>query len=470
MSTAIVWFRQDLRTQDNPALTAACRHHETILPLYIAPNEPKQAVGEAQCWWLHHALEALDMSLSIKNLRLCLRRGDALSELRFLIERHQVDAVYWNRCYEPNAIARDQLIKAQLKEQGLTVNSFNGSLLNEPWTIKNKSQGYFKVFTPYWKTALQLTQVPDFEVINQWPNCPSFESEKLTDWNLLPTAPNWAASFRDFWQPGETGALTKLTDFIDNHLSDYKQSRDIPYQSATSRLSPHLHFGEISPWQVWRAIEVAKQDPRCDLASAEHFLRELGWREFSYHLLYHVPQLPTANFRSEFDAFPWADDKMALTRWQKGLTGYPIVDAGMRELWQTGYMHNRVRMITASFLIKHLLIDWRLGADWFYNTLLDADLANNSASWQWVAGSGADAAPYFRIFNPILQGEKFDPKGLYVKRFIPELAGLSEKYIHQPWLAPDHQRLILKYPKPIVDHTAARARALAAFQTLKNQS
>lgn len=466
--TAIVWFRQDLRTHDNPALTEACNHHQQVIPLYIAAENPVRTVPGAQRWWLHHSLKALSNELKSFDMLLCLRHGSPLIILEELIKKHDITAVYWNRCYEPESIDRDTLIKSKLIEQGIEVQSFNGSLLNEPWTVKNQQGHFFKVFTPYWKQALrQIDSAPELSLKKS--TTPTINSDKLEDWQLIPSNPNWAQGFSEYWEPGEAGALKKLDYFVEHCLNHYKEERDIPSLAATSRLSPHLHFGEISPRIIWNAILRAKQDPESNHRSADHFLSELGWREFSYHLLYHFPELPVKNFKSQFNDFPWHDNREALRCWQKGLTGYPIVDAGMRELWQTGTMHNRVRMICASFLVKDLLIDWRAGAEWFYDTLLDADLANNSASWQWVAGSGADAAPYFRIFNPVLQSEKFDPDGHYIKRWIPELRSVPRQWIHNPWEAPSGQlglRLGIDYPKPIVDHSQARQLALAYYQQL----
>lgn len=465
--SSIVWFRQDLRCQDNPALSAACLAHEKIIPLYIKPP----AIGAAQSWWLHHSLLSLANDLKPLGLNLCLRQGSALDELNELIEKHSIDTIYWNRCYEPDSIARDTMIKESLQSRGLTVKSFNSTLLHEPWEVLTQSRTYFKVFTPYWRQCLRQIKAPSpISHIKSTHTSPTFQSDSLTDWNLLPINPNWAIEFSTIWQPGESGAHAKLEYFISHFLKDYKRNRDEPAKSGTSHLSPHLHFGEISPWKLWEAVQRAKLDPRCDLTSADHFLSELGWRDFSYQLLYHYPLLPTTNFKSAFNHFPWKKNDVALTAWKKGLTGYPIVDAGMRELWRTGYMHNRVRMIVASFLVKHLLIDWREGAEWFMDTLLDADLASNSASWQWVAGSGADAAPYFRIFNPILQGEKFDPQGEYVKRWVPELKNIPNKWIHKPWETPKNQLSITlgkDYPLPIVDHAAARVRALVSYQELR---
>ncbi|PWY54248.1 deoxyribodipyrimidine photolyase [Legionella qingyii] len=471
MSTAIVWFRQDLRCHDNPALYAACKNHREIIPLYIL-EDPCESIGRSQGWWLHHSLSSLQKELKKHGLELCLRKGNALLILKKLMEHHAITEIYWNRCYEPASIARDKHIKKELTTLGIKVNSFNGSLLNEPWTIKNKNGEYFKVFTPFWKQCLKQIEIPNTLIVDKWPDSPEINSDNIFNWNLLPKNPDWAKEFHAFWEPGELGALKKLDLFIQHHLQNYKKYRDEPSKTGTSRLSPHLHFGEISPWQVWRAIDQAQFQQDFDLGSVERFLAELGWREFSYHLLYHAPSLPHDNFRPEFDAFLWQNDNEQLKLWQKGLTGFPIIDAGMRELWRTGYMHNRVRMIVASFLVKDLLIDWREGAKWFWYTLLDADLANNSASWQWVAGSGADAAPYFRIFNPILQGEKFDPQGQYVKTWVPELAQVSSKWVHKPWEAPQNELLITlgkDYPFPIVDHNLARKRALQLYQEIKRR-
>lgn len=467
MSTAIVWFRQDLRYNDNPALTEACNKHQFIIPLYIYS---KETVGAAQNWWLHHSLLALQAALEQHGLHLCLQRGEALSILNKLLAEHKIDAIYWNRCYEPSRIQQDTKIKTELSAKGLEIRSFNGSLLNEPWTVTNKSGSYFKVFTPYWKQSIQQIVLPKISPLNHYGDQPKTPSAHIKDWHLLPTKPDWATRFAQDWEPGEKGAMKKLTSFIEHHLQTYKDDRDIPSKTATSHLSPHLHFGEISPWQLWSAIQEATLQPHCDLSSIERFLAELGWREFSYYLLYHFPDLPNLNFRSEFNNFSWDNNAEHLQCWQKGMTGFPIIDAGMRELWQTGYMHNRVRMIVASFLTKDLLIDWREGAKWFYYTLLDADLASNSASWQWVAGTGADSAPYFRIFNPTLQGEKFDHQGEYVTTWVPELSKVPTKWIHKPWEAPKHLLPITlgeDYPYPLVDHSIARKIALQNYQTMR---
>lgn len=467
MTIALVWFRQDLRVNDNPAFLEACSHYEFVIPLYIF-DDGCSVSGRAQAWWLHHSLIALDKALHELGLNLVLRQGNPLDVISELIDQLSVKAIYWNRCYEPLSIKRDKIIKTSLQERGIKVQSFNGNLFHEPWTIKNNDGNFFKVFTPYWKKCRQFLDVNPPKNSMKHPKKVQIDSDRLADWRLLP-ARNWASQFKDYWIPGEVGAQKTLDEFIANHLSAYKKNKDFPAVQATSRLSPHLHFGEISPWTILRAIELAKLEPGCNLESVEHFLSELGWREFSVYLLYHFPKLSSENFRGEFDSFPWHDNKEALVRWQKGITGYPIVDAGMRELWATGYMHNRVRMIVASFLTKDLLIDWRLGADWFLDTLVDADLASNSVSWQWVAGCGADAAPYFRIFNPVLQSQKFDPDGMYIRRWVPELSQLSSQSIHAPWENEYACRTLLgtKYPRPIINHHEARDRALSYYKRIK---
>jgi deoxyribodipyrimidine photo-lyase len=470
MPTTIVWFRQDLRLADNPALHAAVGHG-AVIPLYILDDDTPGAwkAGAASRWWLHQSLAALANDLAKRGSRLILRRGRASKVLPAVVAESAAAAVHWNRQYEPWAIARDTALKEALKAKGVRVESTNATLLKEPWEVKTGAGGPFKVFTPFWRAASARVEVEElFPAPRKLAPPPSWPaSDRLADWNLCPSKPNWAEGFEPLWTPGEAGAQRRLARFLDDGLARYAGGRDRPDQDNTSRLSPHLHFGEIGPRQIWRALQTAKRDASAE-RNAERFLAEIGWREFSYHLLYHVPTLPERNFRPDFDAFPWESDKRALKAWTKGLTGYPIVDAGMRELWATGTMHNRVRMIAASFLIKHLMIDWRKGAAWFWDTLVDADLANNSASWQWVAGSGADAAPYFRIFNPVLQGEKFDPDGTYVKRWVPELERCDARFIHRPWQAPGAKPS--GYPAPIIDHGKARTRALAAFKALNRAS
>lgn len=470
MTTALVWFRKDLRLHDNPALVEACLHYDHVICIYINDTSLTYQLGNAQRWWLHHSLTHLQNSLQQEQTQLILRQGSAEKIISELVLTEHIDAVFWNRCYEPDAITRDTQLKSLLKEQSVQVYTFNASLLNEPWTIQTNNQTYFKVFTPYWKRCLSTMQLRSVLAKPKLKPYKKLPSDHLTDWQLLPT---WPHQFAEYWQPSEDGAKQKLENFIEHALMNYHTSRDDPAQAGTSRLSPHLHFGEISPVQIWQAIAQALARNSRFIQASERYFAELGWREFSYYLLYHFPALPEENFRSQFNTFSWQTEPQLLSAWQKGWTGYPIVDAGMRELWITGTMHNRVRMITASFLTKHCLIDWRAGAAWFLDTLLDADLASNSASWQWVAGCGADAAPYFRIFNPILQSEKFDPQALYLKKWLPELKDLPTKFIHQPWLATS---AILKqaqvelgstYPEPILDLQACRQRALEAYKQIR---
>ena len=462
----LVWFRQDLRLADNPALNAAAKDGP-VIPVFILDDETpgKWKTGGAARWWLHHSLDALAADLAKRGSKLILRRGKADTVIDDLIRETDAQAVHWNRLYEPHAIARDTAIKASLEERGTKVRSFNAALLLEPWTIKTGSDGPYKVFTPFWRAAATIVEdvapLPSPRTIDapaKWPR-----SEELTAWRLLPSKPNWAKGFDALWSPGEAGARKRLSTFIDKSLDHYADDRDRPDKPATSRLSPHLHWGEIGPRQVWHAMQTAKEENAKVERHVTKFLSEIGWREFSHHLLYHFPTLPERNYRQQFDAFPWESDDRAFKAWTQGRTGYPIVDAGMRELWATGTMHNRVRMVAASFLIKHLMIPWQRGEEWFWDTLVDADLANNAASWQWVAGSGADAAPYFRIFNPVIQGEKFDPDGAYVRRWVPELKNCDPRFIHRPWQSSNFAALA--YEKPIIDHDMARTRALAAYRS-----
>ena len=467
MTSTLVWFRQDLRIADNPALAHAAARGR-IVPLYILDDVTAPArwrMGSASRWWLHHSLTALRDSLG----GLIVLRGDPRALIADAVKASGASSVVWNRCYEPWAIARDGAIKAQLAELGVDAASFNGSLLNEPIEIATRDGKPFKVFTPFWRACrARAAAAPQLAARFETSFPPGF-GVSIDALDLTPKKPNWAARWRDIWTPGEAGANLHLNAFVDAGLSGYSDGRDRPDLPKTSRLSPHLHFGEISPRQIWRCIEMAVGDGRATHRDAEKFQSEIGWREFAYHLLYHFPSLPDANWREAFDAFAWRNDAVELRAWQRGLTGYPFVDAGMRELWQTGVMHNRVRMIAASFLVKHLRTDWRTGEDWFWDTLVDADLANNAAGWQWVAGSGADAAPYFRIFNPVTQGRKFDPQGSYVRRWCPELANLPDEFIHAPFEAPadvlarSGVRLGTNYPAPIVGHAKARAAALEGY-------
>ncbi len=387
-----------------------------------------------------------------------------------MIEKHRIDAIYWNHNYEPDRLTQDDNLAGTLSDLNIQIKRFNASLLINLDKIKTKSGDPYKVFTPFWREALTTIPEKPYGSVNRMAKPIDEPSEPLDSWALLPHSPNWAAGFEPIWQPGEQGAIKQLNYFMENGIHGYKQNRNIPALKATSRLSPHLHFGEISPYAIWRTVQPAKSSGEWPESDLETFLSELGWREFSYYLLYHFPDLPTKNFNPLFNAFPWEKKPKALLAWQRGLTGYPIVDAGMRELWHTGYMHNRVRMIVASFLTKDLLIDWRLGAEWFSHTLLDADLASNSASWQWVAGSGADAAPYFRVFNPVLQSEKFDPDGGYIKTWIHELREAPLKYMHKPWEASPEDRYkygMAEYPLPIINHSKARDKALSIYKNLK---
>ncbi len=480
LAPAIVWFRQDLRLQDNPALHAAIARGGGIVPLFVLDDagEGRWPLGGASRWWLHHSLAALDAALRERGSRLILARGDAAARLREIARATGVAAVFWNRRYEPAAVARDAAIKSEFAAAGLEVKSFNGALLHEPHTIANKQGRPFQVFTPYWRHCLEQPVAAPIKVTAAtWPAPASWPSSlELAELGLLPRRP-WDAAFGAAWQPGEEGATKRLRWFAARAMQNYAEARDWPARPGTSLLSPALHFGEISPRQVWAAVQAQGRDSGVfpPSNSARVFLAEIGWREFAHHLVFHFPSTPETPLRGEFARFPWADDPggVKLRAWQRGQTGYPIVDAGMRQLWQIGWMHNRVRMIAASFLVKHLRLSWTHGAAWFWDTLVDADLASNTLGWQWSAGCGADAAPYFRIFAPVRQGGKFDENGDYVRRWVPELARLPAEHIHAPWDAPRPVlaeagvRLGENYPRPIVDHATARAEALAAFKQLR---
>jgi len=471
----LVWLRRDLRLEDQPALHAAAARGGAVVPVYIhAPGEEGAwPQGGASRWWLHHSLEALAADLEALGSRLVIRTGPSSATLDALINETGADAVYWNRLYEPEAIARDKGIKAALSKRGIEARSFNGSLLVEPPEFFNKQGGAWKVFTPFFKAAARdidpgtpLPRVERLPAPAAWP-----AGESVASLGLLPRI-DWAGGMRAAWRPGEAGAQKQLDRFADGCVEAYKRDRDKPQLVATSRLSPHLHFGEISPRSALAAVQ---ESPYAESSGAQHFISEMYWREFAHYLLYHFPETTVSPLRPEFEAFPWHDDPEAQRAWQRGRTGYPLVDAGMRELWETGWMHNRVRMVVASFLVKHLLIPWQQGAAWFWVALVDADLANNTLGWQWTAGCGADAAPYFRVFNPVLQGQKFDPEGEYIARYVPELAALPAKYRHEPWLADEITlraagvALGETYPHRIVEHGEARDAALAAYQAIKGR-
>ena len=498
-SSTIVWFRHDLRLVGNPALSAAIDLGNVIsVFIFSQTEEGDWPPGGASKWWLHQSLEALAKSLEKLGAKLTLRRGDTLKEMQSLVRETGATAIFWNRRYEPFAIEQERKIEKHFQPAGIETQSFNSHLLFEPWTVVNKSGRPFRIFTPFWKTCLALAAQKEISAplpaprslpsAKRWP-----KSLRLGELELEPKI-KWAGGIRAAWEPGEAGAQKKLKKFLRESFSDYGDARNRPDIIGTSRLSPHLHFGEISPRQIWHAVQ--KRSAGFQPASGESarsvppntrrleacapinapikYLAEIGWREFAHHLLFHFPHTPTEPLQEKFKKFSWQKNPAWLKAWQRGQTGYPIVDAGMRELWTTGWMHNRVRMLVASFLVKDLLLPWSSGARWFWNTLVDADLANNTLGWQWVAGCGADAAPFFRIFNPIMQGEKFDPRGDYVRRWIPEIANLPDKWIQQPWNAPPE--ILSKagvepgknYPKPIVSHTIAREVALEAFQKLKS--
>lgn len=464
----ILWFRKDLRLADNPALTAATEFNCPVVPVFILDEDNTRPLGAASKWWLHESLASLS-----ERAPLILRRGHPKRILEQLVQETGARGVFWNRLYEPETMSRDTEIKSQLKELGLDVRSFPGRYLAEPNILKNKAGGVLKVFTPYWKALnsyYETSPLPDPLPVPKV-NWATARSENLTDWHLKPARPNWSLGIAKEWTPGEGGAWTRFNQFRKSAITTYIDDRNRPDLPKVSRLSPHLHWGEVSVNQLWHATKSHGSS-----RSHEHFLKELTWRDFAAYLLFHFPSLPTKNWRLDFDNFPWVEDSAMLEQWQKGQTGYPIVDAGMRELYETGWMHNRVRMIVASFLVKHMLHPWQSGERWFWDTLVDADPATNPASWQWVAGCGADAAPYFRIFNPIGQAEKFDPDGTYIKKWVPELARLPKQFLAKPWEA---SPLILhtadvklgeNYPTPMVKHEHARARALEAFQSIKKEA
>ncbi len=472
-SPAILWFRNDLRLTDQAALQAAIDTGRPVLPVFILDAEAAGAwaPGGASRWWLHHSLAALQRSLTGCGSGLVLRRGDSATIIAEIVRDSGAQDVFTGGSAEPWARRVDRAAAETLGQLGARLHRMRTSMLFHPDSVRTKSGGAYAVYTPFANACLALggPKTPQPAPVNI-PTPPLPASESLDSWRLLPTRPDWASGLRETWTPGEAGAAERARSFLTHGLDDYATARDRPGEDGTSMMSPHLHFGEISPVQLWHQAHRQAGQGR------ERFIRELLWREFCLHLLWHHPTLPEAPLRPEFAAMPWRDDPPALRAWQRGRTGVPIVDAGMRQLWQTGWMHNRVRMIVASFQVKHLLLPWQQGEAWFWDTLVDADLANNAASWQWVAGCGADAAPYFRIFNPVLQGRKFDANGDYVRRFVPELGKLDRRHIHAPWEAPAAVlaeagvELGISYPRPIVDLAAGRARALAAYAEIRAAS
>ena len=476
---SIVWFRNDLRLADNPALHAAHERGAPVLCIFVLEHDNGlRALGAASRWWLHHSLETLGAALKKAGTPLEIFAGEAGEILPALAGAAKAGALFFNRRYGASGMDLDKTIEEAVASERCSVKTFNGRLVREPWEIETKAGGSYGVYTPYFKAWQQAGPIDD-------PLPPPASLKKaiypskgpkrcsLADLDLLPNKPNWAEGWADNWQPGEAGAHKRLRDFLKDGLADYAAERNRLASWGTSRLSPHLRFGEVSPRQVLH--EVDKATTKANKTGAETFTKEIGWREFDYHVLHYHPDVAEKNLHTQFDKMPWREPAKAdLDAWKQGRTGYPVVDAGMRELWTTGYMHNRVRMITASFLIKDLLCDWRIGEKWFWDCLCDADPANNTLNWQWVAGSGADASPFFRVFNPVMQGQKFDSDGDYVRRHLPELAKLKGRTVHAPWelsedvLEEAGVELGKTYPKRIVEHKAARDEALAAYQAVKS--
>jgi deoxyribodipyrimidine photo-lyase len=474
----IVWYRQDLRIADHGALHVAAATGRPVIPLFVLDDETpgRWKPGGASRWWLHHSLSQLGDSLARLGSPLILRRGRAAEMVAALAVECGAARILWNRQVEPHWRQAENELSSALAGSGIELAAFPGATLFDAAAIAGRNGMPLRVFTPFWKACLAAgtpsVPLPAPSRLHA-PTAPP-ASDRLADWRLLPRAPDWTGGLREAWTPGEAGAQQRLLAFFDESLGVYARDRDRPEPSATSRLSPHLHFGEISPRQVWQATTMRNAVELGLDRGCESFLRELGWREFFAHALIANPLLADTPLQERFARFPWIDNDDLLARWQRGHTGYPIVDAGMRELWHTGWMHNRVRMVVASFLVKHLLIPWQRGEAWFWDTLVDADWASNAGGWQWVAGCGTDAAPYFRIFNPVLQGQRFDPAGDYVRRWLPELSRLSPQWIHRPWEAPADElaaakvRLGATYPLPVVDHRRARTRALAAFAAVQD--
>jgi len=475
--SVIVWFRDDLRLSDHPALHAAAKTGAPVIALYVLDEMSAglRAIGGATRWWLAQSLRALRADLQAKGAQLVLRRGPAAKVIPDVARESGAGAVFWNEIAQAPHLAVEKGLGAALEKMEVRSQGFRGDLLIAPGEIRNKEGRGLRVFTPFWRRVLAAGDPPTpLPAPKSLRGMDGIHGEGLEDFGLEPRHPDWAGGLRDTWTPGEKAAQKRLKHFLAN-ANGYAGERDRPDREGTSSLSAHLRFGEISPRQVWHAAKFAAAEHRGLSGDIDKFLSELGWREFCRHLLFDMPDLAHENLQPSFDAFPWKHDDKALAAWQRGRTGYPIVDAGMRQLWHTGVMHNRVRMVVASFLVKHLLIDWREGERWFWDTLVDADAGSNPANWQWVAGCGADAAPYFRVFNPVLQGEKFDPDGNYVRRWVGELANLPASLIHQPWRATPlelksaGEELGVTYPEPIIDHRQGRERALAAYARVRGR-
>ena len=469
----LVWLRRNLRVHDNLVLKTAAGRGGPVIPVFIGTEDLR--VGSASRWWLQHSLKELHRDLLAGGLRLILRKGDALQVLTALIKETRAGAVLWDKSFEPVQRKADARIRARLTRQGIACEETQDALLFDPARILNKLGIPFKVFTPFWSHCLSLKEPAAPAKFSAKLPAPSSWPRSLSPakFKLIPCA-KWAKKMEPFWQPGSRGALKALRKFLDGKLENYPEGRDLPALDGTSRLSPHLHFGEISVREVWHRTQKQRASDRRPGTGrvAEAFLRQIVWREFAHYQIFHFPKTVTEPLRKEFLKFKWKKNAKSCRAWQKGMTGYPLVDAGMRQLWKTGWMQNRVRMIAASFLVKDLLQPWREGAVWFMETLVDADLANNTFGWQWIAGCGADAVPYFRIFNPVLQGKKFDPEGDYVRRWVPELSELPVRWIHEPWLVPREVlarasiELGRDYPFPVVDHAAARRRALHVYSKI----
>jgi deoxyribodipyrimidine photo-lyase len=479
LPATVVWFRRDFRVADNPALRAAVSSGNRLIALYIHSPEDDRAwpAGAASRWWLHHSLSALRNQLGDRGIELIIRKGPTIPALQSVVRDTSASEVHWNRLYEPAAVALGRQVTTALRADGVVTRSHNAALLHEPWTVETRSGGPYRAFTPFWRACRALGDPEPPKPLPSLPAAPApdgLSNLSVHDLDLLPRI-RWDRGLKASWRPGEEGAQDRLDAFL-QRLAHYPEERDRPASLGTSGLSPHLHFGEIGPRQIWAAIAQRTAEGRTPglAGAAEKFRAELGWREFAHHLLFANPEMPDKPLDRRFETFPWRDrEDGALQAWQDGRTGIPLVDAGMRQLWETGWMHNRVRMVVGSFLVKNLRLPWQLGEAWFWDTLVDADLANNSMGWQWVAGTGADAAPFFRIFNPVRQGERFDPEGEYVARWVPEIAALPAAYRHAPWAAPERLlngagvRLDEVYPRPIVDLKESRKEALAGFQKIK---